>query len=398
MTPPPSLENELYFERGGPAYRLMQRVGIVRGDDPSVRRRIVLFIAITWVPLLLLSVIDGHALGATPRQSFLLDFATYARFFVAVPLFFVAEVVVGPRLTAAARQFVEAGFVRPEEYPAFDRAIERAVRRRESVPAEIILLGLALAVAWTVSPETVYGGGSASWIVVSGEAGEAGAHFSLAGLWYKFVAVPILQFFWLRWLWRLVIWTRFLGAVSRLNLDLVPTHADQAGGLGFLGTAHMSLGIFAVATSSILSADAAFRIYFEDAPIANFQAVAIALVVATEVVCLGPMLVFAPLMARKRRDALRDYSLLVVRYNRAFHEKWVGGKAPDGEPLLGSADIQSLADLGASFEYIRSMKFVPFSLRVVVQLAVIAALPAVPLLPLVMPWQEILRVIAGALF
>lgn len=397
MTPQLANESELYFERGGPAYRFMQRIGIMRGGDPSINRRIVGFLAITWVPLLLLSLLDGYALGPTPRQSFLLDFATYVRFFLAVPLLFVAEVVVGPRLTSAALQFVQAGLVRPEEYPAFDRAAARVVRWRESVVAEFIILAIAVTMAWTLSPDTFYRSGAAqstSWIAVSNE---AGVQFSWAGLWYKFFSIPILQFFWYRWLWRLVIWTSFLGAMSRLNLDLVPTHADQAGGLGFLGTAHISLGIFAVAVSSLLSADAAFRIFFEEARIEEFKVVAIAVLVATEVICLGPMLVFVPILTRKRREALREYSMLVARYNRAFHEKWVTGKAPEGEPLLGSADIQSLADLGGSFEFIRSMKPVPFSLRAILQLAVVAALPALPLLPLVMPWEEILKFIAGAM-
>jgi hypothetical protein len=257
----------------------------------------------------------------------------------------------------------------------------------------MVILGMALTAAWMLTPETFYGGDATTWAV----SGEPGFQFSLAGLWYKFVAVPILQFFWYRWLWRLVIWARFLGAISRLDLDLVPTHADQAGGLGFLSGAHLSLGIFAVAVSSILSADAAFRIVFEGAAIETFKFSFIGLIVAAEIICLGPMLLFLPIMARKRRAALNEYGLLVVRYNRAFHDKWVAGQAPAGESLLGSADIQSLADLGGSFEFIRAMKVVPFSLRVMIQFAVVAALPAVPLLPLVMPWEDILKLLAGAL-
>jgi hypothetical protein len=101
-------ESELEFELGGPAYRLMQRIGLIKGAGPSIRRRIVGFLLITWVPLLLFSLIEGRALGPTPRESFLLDFATYARFFLAVPLLFVAEVVVGPRLRTAGLHFVQA--------------------------------------------------------------------------------------------------------------------------------------------------------------------------------------------------------------------------------------------------------------------------------------------------
>ena len=47
MTPTLANEQELYFERGGPSYRLMQRIGLIRGEDPSVRRRIIAFLAIT---------------------------------------------------------------------------------------------------------------------------------------------------------------------------------------------------------------------------------------------------------------------------------------------------------------------------------------------------------------
>src|SRR5262245_2637617 len=113
-------ESELRFELGGPAYRLMQRVGLIEGEGPSLARRIVAFLLITWVPLLVFSLIEGRAIGATPRASFLLDFATYARFFLAVPLLFAAESVVGPRLRKAGLQLVQANFVRPEDLPAVE--------------------------------------------------------------------------------------------------------------------------------------------------------------------------------------------------------------------------------------------------------------------------------------
>ena len=101
MNPVVANESELYIERGGPAYRLMQRIGLIRGEDPSVQRRIIAFLAVTWVPLLILAWWEGLAVGPTPRESLLLDFAAFARFLVAVPLVFIAEVIIGPRVTAA---------------------------------------------------------------------------------------------------------------------------------------------------------------------------------------------------------------------------------------------------------------------------------------------------------
>ena len=40
----------------------------------------------------------------------------------------------------------------------------------------------------------------------------------------------------LGWFWRVGLWARFLWLMSRLELKLVPSHPDGAGGLGFLST------------------------------------------------------------------------------------------------------------------------------------------------------------------
>ena len=256
------------------------------------------------------------------------------------------------------------------------------------------MLGLALFGAWN-SVETWTGG--ATTVTWSSAMVKGGAGLSLAGLWYRFVAVPILQFFMLRWLWRLLIWTIFLRDMARLKLQLVATHPDRAGGLGFLGTAHISLAIFAFALSCILSGHVAFQVYFEAVPIETFKVLFVVYLVLLELICLGPLLIFVPLLARTRREGLRQYSLLADTYNRAFEQKWVAGQAPPDEPLLGSSDIQSLADLGNSFGMIREMNPVPFSRQLILQIAVIASLPGLPLIFLVMPVGELLKLLAGAL-
>jgi hypothetical protein len=340
-------------------------------------------------------LIEGRALGTEPRESLLLDFGTYARFFLAVPLLILAESVVGPRLTGAGLHFAQGGFVRPEDYPSLDQAIARVKKWRESLLAELIILGLAIAGAWLLTTETLTGEALATWR--SPNSPGAGPGISFTALWYRLVALPILQFFWYRWLWRLFVWASFLLTVSRLNLRVVATHADQAGGLGFLGAAHTSMGIFALSLSSVLSAEVAFLIVFQNADIESFKVSFIVLLVVVELIFFGPLVMFLPLLARTRLAWLRSYSLLVIRYNRTFHEKWIEGKAPADEPLLGSADIQSLADLGGSFEYIRNMKVLPFSLRAILQLALVTCLPCLPLMLLVMPIGKIADLLTAAL-
>ncbi len=388
-------ESKLEFQLGGPAYRLMQRIGLIRGGGPCLGRRMMGFVLITWAPLLILALIEGQALGPTPRESFLLDFSTYARFFLAVPLLFLSEVIVGPRLQGAGWHFVRADLVRPEDHPAVEAAILRAWRRREALLPELLMLGLALVGAWQLTMETWIGG--ASDVTWRTQVTAAGITLTWAGLWYHFVAVPILQFFVFRWLWRLISWTLFLRDMARLNLDLVATHPDRAAGLGFLGGAHLSLAIFPFAFSCVLSAQVAFQVYFDAVPITSFKLIFVVYLVLMLLLILGPLLIFAPLLARTRRRGMREYSILANSYNRAFHQKWVIGPPPADEPLLGSADIQSLADLGNSFGLIREMKIFPFSQQQILQIAVVACLPGLPLIFLVMPVGELLQLLAGAL-
>jgi hypothetical protein len=370
----------------------------------STRTRIIAFLCVTWLPLLILALVEGRALTDNPRESFLLDFACYARFFIGIPLLIAAETVVGTRLTAAAKQFVDGGFIYREDRESFSAAITILARRRDSIRVESVLVVVAFAAAWWLTPDTVYQNELSSWRTPLSSSGEV-LTVSYSGLWYRIVSLPILQFFLYRWFWRLFLWGQFLRSVSRLKLDMVPTHADQAGGLGFLGTSHASMGIFTFAFSAVLGAEAAFLLVYGNVEISSLQLPFLLYLALTQLLIFGPLLMFCPALIRARLAGLRSYSLLVNRYNRAFHEKWIEGRDradepldPTDEPLLGSADIQSLADLTTSFDNVRSMKVVPFSMRVMIQLAVVTSLPCLPLILLVMPVAELLQLLAGALF
>jgi hypothetical protein len=372
----------------------MQRIGVVKGDDPSIVRRIVIFLALTWLPLLVLSLLEGIALGPTPEQSFLLDFASYARFFVAFPMLIIAEIVIGPRLTIAGLHFVHSGLVREEDYPAFDSAVEKVMARREALLPELILLGIAVFGAWSMTA-ALYAGQETSWLLIRTE---SSIRLSMAGVWYLLVAVPLLQMMFYRWLWRLVIWTGFLRDMSRLNLRLVVSHPDAAAGLGFVGATQVTFGLLAFALGSVLSGSVAFLLVFHGVNIETFKIPFGAYLVLVNLIFLGgPLLVFVPLLARTRRQGLREFSALAGVYNHSFAEKWIRGKSPEGEPLLGSSDIQSLADLGNSYQFARQMKVFPFSLQDIIRLSVVAATPMLPLLPLVMPIEDILKMLGKAL-
>ena len=73
-------------------------------------------------------------------------------------------------------------------------------------------------------------------------------------------------------------------------------------------------------------------------------------------------------------------------------------KADHEEPLVGTADIQSLADMGGSYEIIESMRSVPITPQMILVFGASTLVPVAPLLLTLMPLSEILKKLTGVLF
>ena len=94
-------------------------------------------------------------------------------------------------------------------------------------------------------------------------------------------------------------------------------------------------------------------------------------------------------MFAARREGLRRYGALASEYAGAFEDKWQHGRRPAGEPLLGTADIQSMTDLIGSSDVVRDMKPTPLTMRVLIALVAATALPFLPLALIELPFREV---------
>ena len=116
-------------------------------------------------------------------------------------------------------------------------------------------------------------------------------------------------------------------------------------------------------------------------------------------VLLGPLLVFSFRLFEVRRRGILEYGALANQYTRSFDRKWIRGEAPEGEALIGSPDIQSLADLKNSFDIVRQMRFAPIDLwTTIVPMAAFTVIPFLPLALTVLPFDEIVKRIITILF
>jgi hypothetical protein len=380
---------------GGPLYQLLRRSRLSDDAFELAMRRVVVISLFAWLPLLLLSASAGQVWNSATEVPFLLDAEVHVRFLVAMPLLIVAELVVHRRMRLVVRQFLDRELIPANAIPRFDAAIAAVFRLRNSTAAELMLIALVYGVGVFVFWRLYAVVDTTAWYTVPAV---DGSRLSLAGMWYSFVSVPLFQFLLLRWYFRLFIWARFLWQVSRIDMGLVPTHPDRVGGLGFLsGTAYAFIPL-AVAHGAVLSGMIANRILHTGTELMAFK-IEVAIVVVF-VLCLVfvPLLLFAPQLARVKRDGLREYGTMAQRYVRAFDAKWNIGGAPPAEPLLGSSDLQSLADLEHSFEVVRTMRALLVTRDTFIQLAVATLIPLVPLLLTMMSLEELLKKLFGILF
>ena len=380
---------------GGPLFQLIRRAHL-SGDALELwRRRIIIIPLFAWLPLLVLSTLEGRLWRGTGVVSFLADVELHVRFLVALPLLIVAEMVVHQRMRPVVRQFLERNLIAEASRPRFEAAVRSALSLRNSTTAEVAMLVFVYVVGILYVWPRYIALDVATWYATPVDGGR---RLAPAGWWFIYVSLPLFQFMLFRWYFRLFIWIRFLAQVMRCQLSLVPTHPDGAGGLGFLSNIVLAFAPLLTAHGALVAGFIANQIFFEGATLLAFKIQLAVVVGFLLLIVLGPLLLCVPHLANARRIGLREYGTLATRYVRDFDVKWLRGGAPPDEALLGSADIQSLADLNNSFEVIRNMSPVPFTRNTVVQLAVVTLLPVAPLLLTRVSVEELLGQLLKVVF
>jgi hypothetical protein len=379
---------------GGPLFQLFRRTRLSGDALELLLRRVLVITLFAWLPLLILSLIDGRAFGGGLKIPFLYDVEAHVRFLIALPALIIAEIVVHRRISPLARRFMERRIVVTEDLPRFNAAVNSALRARNSVALEVMLLALVYTLGlWIWRSQVAMG--TATWYAVPQG---AHLHLTLVGYWYAFVSIPLFQFILLRWYMRLAIWFRFLWQVSRLNLHLSAAHPDRAGGIGFLGKSSYAFAPILFAQGALLAGLIASRVLYEGRSLLSFKMEAAGFVFFFVLVVLGPLLMFTPRLDRTKRKGSAEYGLLANRYVFGFEEKWLRSGADETRELLGTADLQSLADLGNSYSVVREMRIVPFGLEDITRLAAATAAPLLPLMLTIFSFEELVSRLFKVIF
>ena len=366
--------------KGGPFYHLMRRLHLIgRTGSPTGW----LLAVVGWVPLALGELVRT-TLGMSPDPT-MFDISVHARVLVALPMLLFSESIIDPACRGAVTILYDRKICDSVE---LDRIVERAERLRDMRWIELAFVAVALIAGQLVL-----------WHVLGSvglfDGGQPAGAWSFPRLWYATIALPLVHFVMLRSAWHYLIWIYVLARLARQPLVAIATNPDRAGGLAPLAWPTTGFSGFALASGAILSGAWGTQVL---AHRTTLQAVYPAIVVFLFVVlalAFGPLLLFSGHLFRARRLTLFQYGELTDDYVRRFHAKWIESR-PD-ESLLGSPDIQSLADIGHAFGVISTTRLFIFTPRKIFEVWLAAIVPMLPLFASVVSVEHVLKRIVSAL-
>ena len=380
---------------GGPPYHLQQTLGLIPRRGLGVPRRIIFFMLLTWAPIMGWALVHEHLSAAAVSEPLFQHMGVYVRCLLAIPLLIAAEAVAEAISRRLFPHFVASGLVTDVTKPRFVEILRRAARLRDSWAAAAIMVALAVLLAWrfTGVGEAVHDD-ALSW-AVSREADLPRLGFG--GWWFLFVVRPVFTFFLLQWVWRLCLASVVFWRITHLELQLVPTHPDRAGGLGFLERMPVAFSLVVLAISAVVASHWAHQILYHGAHVTAFT-LPLALLVATMlVIFLGPLLLFAPPLGQLKRRSLLEYGALVGEHGRLVRQRWILGQPVEDRGLLEAPELGPVTDTVSMYEAVERLRPVPLGKQSLVAVVAPALLPMIPVMPIEVPLKEALLKLLKAL-
>ena len=385
----PALEFSLV--RGGPLYNLRQAVGLVPEKGLGLAKRAATIVAFTWLPIVLGAIVEKRFFPGQSADPLLRHFGVHARLLIAIPLLIFAEAPMEQIVPAITRQFTLGGFIAGPELDEFAQVLRRAEALRDSIWGKLLALG---AIAWTVtlpffSPLL---GDELAWA-----AGDQPGQIRFAGWWFLCVGRPIFVGLMAIWVWRLFIGWRLIRGISALNLQLVPSHPDRAGGLGFVQRISVADAWIVFAMSVVLAGRWGHEVLYHGTHVDSLKPLVAVYTVLILIVFMGPLLLFSRNLRHCKHRALMQYSALVGEQGRLVYRKWIFGQDVGEPPILDSPELGCVADTNTIFDAVEKMRVVPLGKEALIPLVLAIAIPMIPVFAIEVPVKDLLLKIGTSL-
>ena len=372
----------------------MKLTNLILSNNQNTSVRILILCGVAWLPLLILTIIDGALFDAGVTIPLLKDVVPNVRGLIVIPLLVIADNVIEAMMARTLRYLRTSGIVpEPEQWRLNDLA-EGMAAWINSKWVQLILVILAVGLSWWLQSDytaMLKERGVTSWLLYleNGEINE-----TMAGIWFLFVTSPLVSFLLYRWLWRFVAWSGFLYCLSRVKLDLYASHADLAGGLAVIGVGQCLFGIVFFILAAMISSEFAGNMLYQGETLVDVKRLVFVFICISIIVLLTPLLFFSKQLYQLKYEALIEYGALQYRGSRDFHKHWINEEAKD---LMDSMQPSAIADYGAIYGAISNMRIVPISPKMLVILVAALLTPFLPLLLIKSSVWDVLKMLGGSL-
>jgi len=367
---------------------------ILSNDDPNAVRILVLT-GIAWLPLMVLTLIDGTFYTSQITLPFIKDATPFVRGLIVIPMLVMADNLIEPMMARVLKYLNVSGVVPDTEKECLSNAAEKMARQMNSKLLQVILVVMVLAVSWLLQSDYVdmwKEDGVTSWML---EAENGGVDETLAGSWFLLVTSPLVSFLLYRWMWRFIVWSLFLYRVSRMKLELYASHTDLSAGLGMVGVNHALFSILFIIMATLVSSELAGNILYEGDSLLDVKQVVVVFIAISMVVLFIPLLFFANKLIHVKHKALVTYGTLQNQLSGDFHKHWVKDQAKD---MVDSMQPSAMADYSAVYEIVSNMRVVPITAKAIVTVAALILVPFLPLALAETSFWDILQMIGDGLF
>jgi hypothetical protein len=351
-------------------------------------KRSLLLISMTWVPLSVLAIVAEVHWIQPPGQNFFVDFAAYGQLLIGLPMFLIAERVIDGQTRDAARCFLTTGVVEAGDAARLSHLNGQVERLRKRLWPELVWIALSYVI-------------TASWVVPEMYNDRDTWHamgpinqmqpLTWPGLLELGFVGPLTTYWWLRWSWKIGIWSWYLYRMSRLRLNLVASHPDKTGGIGFLSDAQTKFGIVILAYGfSNVAPTIGYKLVLEGATmsVVSVWGIAVGFVIGAPLLFTIPLFMFTKQLYQAKARAMEMFQERSMERALAFEEKWLKACSSGNYELMSGSDLSGLNALNQVYAHIHAMRVVPFDIRSFSELVGSALGPMVPLLPYLVDLPE----------
>src|SRR5215203_2657741 len=354
---------------------------------------------VTWLPLFIFSAIEGTLYGGI-QLPFLKDVAMQARLLIALQMLILIKGSIDMRVTTVLKYFTETLIKEEDRRTVVPTIIRRGKKLTDSAITEILLLLLVIVVTTSFVRAGIYSSlehGTSSWMTTVSEGNKV---LSKAGYWAVLVSIPVFQFLLFRWLWRYFVWILLLYRLSRTHLNLLPTHADRAGGLGIIMLAQRAFNKLFVVGSVVLSGQFIGLLTSHPEQFIMIRNEAIGYIIIAILFTLLPFVFFSRKLLRAKNAGLQKLSSLGFVLSSKFEREWAGDLAIEKRIENNEdnkVDPSILFDYSGLYNEVKKIRSFPVTIGDITGLGISLFIPFIPILFIRFSFGELLQRILGML-